>query len=427
MNKNTFYTFSLGCKVNSYECSALASELIRRGYKEDKIDPEVVIINTCSVTSTADQKSRQHIRKFINNFKDAIIVAMGCYVQGHADFVRNEIKPNIIVGTSNRNKIPDYIEQFKKDGIQICDVDKNTRAFTYEELGTTSDSENIRAYLKVGDGCDNFCSYCLIPYRRGALRSRSLINIVKEAEYLIKQGYKEIVLTGIHVGGYGKDFKDGSFSTLVETLLDIPGLYSLRISSIEESEIDEKLIELINTKDNLAKHLHIPLQSGCDETLKRMHRKYTCEQFFNKIQNLKKACPNVAITTDVITGFCGETEEEFAETKQFIKKCGFHMLHVFPFSLREGTLAATMKDQVDEKIKKDRCRDLIKLSKELYEEYATSFVGQELNVLVERYDSVKKVNIGHTSNYLEIAIPSIEERVGEVINVILTKDMIVSQ
>ena len=417
----SYTTISLGCKVNAYEISALTSALNKLGYVEDNVNPDVAIINTCSVTATADQKSRQHIRKLINNYPHAVVVVMGCYSQGQHEFIKNEIKADIIVGTSNRDKLIDLISKFKKGDSPIDLTDNNPRTFKYEELGLTTHFENVRAYLKIQDGCDNFCSYCLIPYRRGKSRSRDLNSVIKEAQEIVNSGYKEIVLTGIHVGGYGKDLENVSFSTLVESLLNIPNLYRLRISSIEESEIDDKLIELINTRDNLAKHFHIPLQSGSDMVLKRMNRKYNKEQFLNKINLIKKACPNVTLTTDVIVGFPGESEEEYLESYNFIKECGFHMIHCFPFSSREGTLASKMKDQIDPKIKKERNLKLIELSNSLWDKYTNNYVNKEVEVLVEQYDEINKCNIGHTSNYLEVKIPGNTSLVGEIVKTIYKK------
>lgn len=428
MNNMKFRCFSLGCKVNSYECSALASSLIKRGYKESKEkDLDVVIINTCSVTATADQKSRQHIRKIMNEYPNAICVVMGCYSQGNCDYISSEIKPHILVGTSHRDEIPDLIEQYQRDKIPIVKVDDKPRFFKYEELGVTSFSENVRAYLKIQDGCDNFCSYCLIPFRRGKMRSRNKEYIIEEAKYLISQGYKEIVLTGIHVGGYGRDLNDISFSDLVEELCTLPGLNSLRISSIEESEIDEKLIGLYKNNRVLAKHLHIPLQSGSDKVLQLMNRKYNCEQFYQKICALKEALPDVAITTDVIVGFPQEEEENFQETYNFIKKCGFHMLHVFPFSAREGTKAYSMSGQIDPRVKKERVTRLLELSKELWDDYTDKFVGQSIAVLVEKYDSQNGIAYGHTSNYIDVALSNMKAKPGEIVEIKLQKSMIVSK
>ena len=255
----------------------------------------------------------------------------------------------------------------------------------------------------------------MIPYVRGRSRSREYDDVMLEAASLVKEGYQEIVLSGIHVGGYGKDLNNMSFSKLVSSICNIEGLYRLRISSIEESEIDDQLIDLINQKDNLAKHLHIPLQSGAAKTLKDMNRKYSKEHFLEKIKHIKKACPDIALTTDVIVGFPGESDEDFYETYEFIKECGINMLHVFPFSPREGTLAYKMKNQVDPKIKKERVAKLINLSNELWNNYCLKFVGKEVDVLIEQYDEINNVNIGHTSNYLEVKIKGDKPLVGKII------------
>lgn len=424
----TYFIFSLGCKVNSYECSALASSLRKRGYFDNRENPDVVIINTCSVTATADQKSRQHIRKFKLMYPQAVIVVMGCYSQGNSDFVANDISADILVGTSHRDEIPDLIEEFLTNHQQIVKVEKNIRADKcYEELGVTSYSENIRAYLKIQDGCNNFCSYCLIPYRRGSSRSRKKEDIILEAKHLIEQGYKEIVLTGIDVSSYGKDLGEYSLVDLVKDLLAIKDMPSLRISSIEAGDMSDELLELYASDNALAKHMHIPLQSGSRSVMERMHRKYTKELYLSKIRKLRDICPNIMISTDVIVGFPGETDEEFNETREFIKECGFNQLHVFPFSPRKGTLAFSMPEQVDSAVKKKRTRNLLELSKELWEEYTNRFINQEVEVLVEKYDEKKKVNIGHTTNYIEVAIPSIEGKVGSKIVVKLEKSMIVSK
>jgi len=414
----TFYLFSIGCKVNAYECEAIKSLLLKECYLEDKNNPDVIIINTCSVTATADQKSRQHIRKFMSNFPRSVVAVMGCYSQGHYDFIRDDIKAHIIIGTSYRNEIPSLIKEYLLNKKQIVKVDDNTRTYKYEELGVTSFSDNARSYLKIQDGCDNFCSYCLIPYRRGKMRSRDPKYVLEEANNLVRCGYQEIVLTGIHVGGYGKDLEDISFSSLVEKLLNIQGLNRLRISSIEESEIDDKLIDLLKTKNNLAKHLHIPLQSGSETVLKRMNRKYNKENFLNKIKSIRLAYPEVCITTDVIVGFPGESDEEFAETYNFIKECEFDMLHVFPFSSREGTLASRMKDQIDPRIKKERVNKLLELSNTLWKKYCDKFIDREVEVLVEKYDDINHLSSGHTSNYLEVCFNSTENNVGKIVNTI---------
>ena len=419
----TFTTYNLGCKVNAYELSAISSLLIKEGFKEDGDNPDVVIINTCSVTATADQKSRQHIRKMQKLFPHAVIAVMGCYSQGNHKFISEEIKPSILLGTSHRKDVVDLIKKALNEGGNYIVIDENTRQFDYEELGITSYTENVRAFLKIQDGCNNFCTYCIVPYRRGRMRSRNKENIIKEATYLVEQGYQEIVLSGIHVGGYGQDLKDCSFSELVETLSNIPGLKSLRISSIEESEIDEKLIKLIQEKDNLAKHLHIPLQSGANHVLKMMNRKYTREQFIEKIKYIKKLIPDVMISGDVIVGFPQETEEDFLDTYNLCKEC-FDMLHVFPYSMRPGTVAAKMDGQISPEVKKKRSKVLLDLSNELYTKYVSLFIDKEVTVLVEKYDEENGLNIGHTTNYIDVKIPLKESKVGEFIKIKLQKDMI---
>lgn len=418
----SFTYISLGCKVNSYESNALADLLKKEGYVYSEDNPDIAFINTCSVTSTADQKSRQHIRKLINRYPNVVVVVMGCHSQGQHNFIKQEIKPAIIVGTSNRDKIIDLIKEYEINKTPIDLTEDNARLFKrYEELGVTSYSEQARAYLKIEDGCDNFCSYCLIPYRRGKARSRDYNVVMEEAKSLVMNNYQEIVLTGIHIGWYGKDLIDMSFSKLTRDLLDIPNLHRLRISSIEESEIDDKLISLINERDNLANHFHIPLQSGSETVLKRMNRKYTKEQFLTKLKLIRKACPEVALTTDVIVGFPGESEEEFLETIEFIKECDFNMLHVFPYSAREGTVAAKMSGQIDPKIKKERCLRLIELSNQLWDKYTSKFVGREVEVLIEQYDAKNHMNIGHTTNYLEVKIPGDKIPVGSLISVVYKK------
>ena len=418
----TFSVYNLGCKVNAYELSAISSLLIKEGFKEDNENPDVVIINTCSVTATADQKSRQHIRKMQKLYPNAVIAVMGCYAQGNYKFIEEEIKPTILLGTSHRKDVVELIKQALNDHEYKTLIEENTRQFEYEELGITSYSENVRAFLKIQDGCNNFCTYCIVPYRRGKMRSRNKENVIKEAKYLVKQGYQEIVLSGIHVGGYGQDLKDCSFSDLVEELSNIPNLKSLRISSIEESEIDDKLISLIKTKDNLAKHLHIPLQSGSTRVLKMMNRKYTREQFIARIKKIKEQVPNVMISGDVIVGFPQETEEDFMDTYNLCKEC-FDMLHVFPYSQRPGTFAARMEGQISPEVKKDRSRRLLALGEELYATYANKFVGHEVTVLIEKYDEKQQAYIGHTTNYLEVKIP-LESKVGEYKTIKLQKDMI---
>ena len=420
----TFTTYNLGCKVNAYELSAISSLLLKEGFVEDNTNPDVVIINTCSVTATADQKSRQHIRKMQKLFPNAVIAVMGCYAQGNYKFIEEEIKPTILLGTSHRRDVIDLIKKALVNKENYTVIEENTRNFEYEELGITSYTENVRAFLKIQDGCNNFCTYCIVPFRRGKMRSRKKENVINEAKYLVEHGYQEIVLSGIHVGGYGQDLENCSFSSLVEELSNIEGLKSLRISSIEESEIDDKLIELIQKKDNLAKHLHIPLQSGSNHVLKMMGRKYTREQFIARIKQIKALVPDVMISGDVIVGFPQESEQDFMDSYSLCEEC-FDMLHVFPYSMRPGTAAARMDGQISPEVKKERSKKLLELSDKLYQKYANRFIGQDVTVLIEKYDEKQQAFIGHTSNYLEVKILK-ESRVGEYKTVKLQKSMIQS-
>ena len=422
-----FKVFSLGCKVNSYECSALASKLISLGYTQVDKNPDVIIINTCSVTATADQKSRQHIRKFMKIYPNAISVVMGCYSQGNYKYIEEEIKPNILIGTKYRSSIPDFINYYLSTKQNIVKVDEDTRKYAYEELGITSYTENVRAYLKIQDGCNNFCTYCIIPYRRGQMRSRKLENVIEEAKYLISQGYKEIILTGIHVGGYGQDNHGTTFAELVDELSSLEGLSSLRISSIEASEIDSRLIDLIKNRSNIAKHLHIPLQAGSDEILRRMNRKYTSSEFVEKIKLIRKEIPDVGITTDIIVGFPGETNKDFEDTCRVAKEC-FNQIHVFPYSAREGTPAARFPNQVSPQVKSSRVSVLMGISNELHNAFKEKMVGKTMKVLIEKYDEENDINYGKLTNYVEIELKGLlSNQVGKEINVKIEKSMIESK
>ena len=418
-----YFVFTLGCKVNSYESSAIATTLENKGYIFDEQNPDVVIINTCSVTHVADQKSRQHVRKFRKMYPNSVLVVMGCFAQSNTDYAKNELDIDILLGTDKRSLIPEYIEKFLADHQKIIDVSDNPRRFLkYEELNATSCSENIRAYLKVQDGCDNFCSYCLVPYIRGKSRSRDFINTIDEAKKMVAKGYKEIVVSGIHVGWYGKDINT-SFSTLIDALSDISGLYRLRISSIELSEIDDEFLTLLKQKENIAKHLHLPLQSGSNTVLKAMGRKYTREQFINRVKEIKQEVPDVALTSDVIVGFPGETDEDFMDTYHLLEECGFYQLHVFPYSVRKGTKAADLPNQISPKVKAERVKRLIELGTRLEKEYENRFLGHRLDVLFEKFDG--EYNIGHTSNYLEIRAKSDKPMIGEVQNILIESNNIV--
>ncbi|MDY2913441.1 MAG: tRNA (N(6)-L-threonylcarbamoyladenosine(37)-C(2))-methylthiotransferase MtaB [Candidatus Enteromonas sp.] len=407
--KHTYFSHSLGCKVNSYETAALTTELAQRGYSPvaEVADAEVILINTCSVTARADQKSRQHISSYRKTNPNAIVVVMGCYSQSH----ENEclaLGADIVVGASARSRLPDYLERFKTERKPIVDIKPNMRRESFEELGIQTYCENTRAYLKVQDGCNNFCSYCYIPFLRGNSRSRDPRAVVEESVRLVERGIQEIVITGIHIGAYGLDLADGSFrlADLIEAILNkCPTLPRLRISSIEESEIDDRFLSVLQQYPQIVDHLHIPLQSGSSSVLRRMKRKYDTKAFLEKLTKIRKVRPGVAITTDVIAGYPEETEEEWSETVDFCKKANFSEIHVFPFSSRPKTYAATLPDLPPE-AKKARVKELMLLSREMRNRYEESFFGKELPVLFESYDSKNHLAYGHTSNYLLVKIPS---------------------
>lgn len=405
---------SLGCKVNSYETNALKELFLINGFSNKD---EITVINTCSVTAIADQKSRQIIRRERRKNPNAILCVMGCYSQKNAPYVIKECGADIVVGASNRNKLVELVKLFQKERKPIIKVEDNPRNFKYESFGTVAIPNTTRAYIKIEDGCNNFCSYCTIPYTRGVARSRDKDEIISEIKELIKNRFLEFVITGIHTAHYGIDLKDVTFSSLIEEILDIEGLYRLRISSIEESEIDDKFIELLKNRSNIANHLHMPLQSGSPSVLKRMRRKYNVDDFITKVNRIREARPDIAITTDVIVGFPGESDEEFNETVEFIKKVNFAELHVFPFSAREGTPAYSYENQVSPEIKAKRVQVLLDLSEKLKEDYRKKFVGQELEVIIEEKDKKTGLMIGHSSNYLLLGEQLPESSVGQIVKI----------
>ncbi|MCX5775503.1 MAG: tRNA (N(6)-L-threonylcarbamoyladenosine(37)-C(2))-methylthiotransferase MtaB [Firmicutes bacterium] len=355
----------------------------------------------------------------IAKYPHAVIVVMGCYAQMSHQFVNDIPGVHIIVGTSKRNEIPELVDKYLKTHERIDTVSEITRLFDYEPLKVISYSDNARAFLKIQDGCDNFCSYCIIPYARGKMRSRPKDDVLAEVHRLVDLGFLEIVLAGIHTAGYGQDLGDYHFVHLLRDILrEEPRLYRLRISSIEESEIDAEFIELFKTQPVIARHLHIPLQSGSSNVLRRMNRKYDTAAFLSKLEQIREAVPDIAITTDVIVGFPGETDDEFQETYDFIEKAKFAQLHVFPFSARSGTPAARAKDQVDPATKKERVRKLIDLSERLHTEYARQFIGKDLDVIIEDFDEKTTAWRGHASNYLEAHVQSQDDLRGKVVSVL---------
>lgn len=399
-----FYVLALGCKVNAYERDAIKEALVERGDVEVNKPEEasLIIINTCSVTATSDQKSRQNIRKMRRLSPNAIIAVMGCYSEGHLSEVEN-LEADIIIGTSNRDKLLKYIDQFKECGSKIVDVTYLSRSKRYEELGAPAFTNNTRAQLKIQDGCDKFCSYCLIPFVRGNSRSRKKEEALKEVKSLVEKGYSEIVLTGIEVGFYGLDLYGNEYGLgelIEDIIIDNPELRRLRLSSLDVSEITEKILDDFRKYDKLMPHIHLSLQSGSEGVLSRMKRNYTKEEYFNKLEVLRSIRPDIAITTDIIVGFPGETEEEWNETVEFAKKCEFAEIHVFPYSSRKGTAAANMRGQIDPITKDKRVKELLAVSRELREKYEKKFYGKEVEVLFEDFDKKEGYAYGHTGNYL---------------------------
>ena len=402
----------LGCKVNSYEVEAVGETFLKNGFsffdKNKDIEPTVILINTCAVTQTSVTKDRKVIKKYRKEYPNSVLVVMGCYAQFDYKNISENLDADIVIGTSNRDKIFSLVNQFLKNHKKVYLNDENSTIKSYENISLTKSYLTTRAYVKIQDGCNNFCSYCLIPYIRGRSRSRKKDEILEEIASLLSNGVKEIVLTGIDMSSYGLDLEPKeNFSDLIESILvNNPNLYRLRISSLEESQIDDKFLSLLKKYSNLADHLHIPLQSGSKEVVKRMNRKYDIEGFIEKIKRIREVRPTISITTDVIVGFPGESEENFLETYNLCKEINFSKIHVFPYSIRSGTVAAKFKDQVETKVKKERVNRLLDLSKKLEFSYASQFFGQNIEFLFE--DFVKEVNgyRGHSSNYLECIEPS---------------------
>lgn len=418
----TFLIDFLGCKVNNYEAECIANDLLNNGFTLclPNVKPDIVIINTCSVTETSASKSRKMVRHYKLLNKNAVIIVMGCDVQNEFDYYANVLKCPIVLGTVDRSKIVEYLKEYLKNNEQIVIKENLKQVNTYENIFIQQFLYNTRAYVKIQDGCDNFCSYCLIPYVRGRSRSRDKGQILSEVKELIKNGYKEIVLTGIDMCSYGKDLKENvSFSDLLGSILkENPDLYRLRISSIEESQIDEHFIKLLENYQNIANHLHIPLQSGSKEILKKMNRKYNLDSFKDKISRIREVRPDIAITTDVIVGFPTETDDNFRETYDFCKEIKFSKIHVFPYSDRSGTVAQKITPKVSPKVKKERVLALIALSNQLKDEYEEQFLGKKIPFLFENYDETKKTYRGHSSNYLEIHYQSDENLIGKIKDVI---------
>lgn len=407
--------YTLGCKVNTYESEYVMNLLKEKGYEIRNFNDicDVYIINTCTVTNTSDIKSKKIIRQAIKRNKDACIVAMGCFIEANKDY--SELGLDIVIGNKDKSKIAFLIEEYFQKKEQIRRIYEKIDD-QFEDMFITTFEGRTRAFVKIQDGCENFCSYCIIPFVRGKCRSKDPILVRKEIENLVMNGYQEIVLTGIHTGNYGHDFNT-SFANLLRQIVKIKGLKRLRISSIEITELTDEVLEIIKENAVIVDHLHIPLQSGCDTILRLMNRKYDTTYFIKKIEKIRNIRKEISITTDVIVGFPNETDELFQETIRTIRKINFSKIHVFPYSIRSHTVAASMENQVGIEKKKERARVLLSLSKELEIAYFRQFLNREVEVLIET--NKDGFSYGHTGNYLAIKIEG-SYPVHEMMTVVIT-------
>lgn len=418
MNTVAFYT--LGCKVNQYETDAMEELFEKKGYKivnENDI-ADVYVINTCTVTNLSDRKSRQFISRAKKKNKDALIAVVGCYSQVAPEEVSKIEGVDVIIGTTDRNKIVELCEKAKvnKEKINIVRNIKTQKEF--ESINIQDIKSKTRAYIKIQDGCNQFCSYCIIPYARGPIRSRDLDDIIKETRNLAEAGFKEIVLTGIHVASYGKDKKNISLIEVLEEVGKIDKIERIRLSSIEPTLIDHEFMERIIKIGKVCDHFHLSLQSGSPTVLKRMNRKYTPEEYRNIVNIIRQYMPNAGITTDIIVGFPGETDEEFKETYDFVREIGFSRIHVFKYSPRRGTPAAKYENQVDGNVKNIRSEKLISLGEELMKRFNSNFIGATLSVLFEE-KSKKDEDLmeGYTTNYIRVKAKKDLSLIGEIVDV----------
>lgn len=420
----TFAICTLGCKVNSYESEAVAEQFVKKGYSVTGFDQpaDVYIINTCTVTHLSDRKSRQMIRRTKQMNPKAVLVVMGCYAQTAPKEIEAIPEVDVILGTGDRNGVYQAAEDFMMNHRRqdlVRDICCETE---FEELSITSYEGRSRAFLKVQDGCNNFCSYCIIPYARGRNRSRTLENCVAEAKRLADNGFSEIVLTGIHLASYGRERPAGpQLIDLLSALNEIEGIRRIRMGSLEPTLFDESFTEKLSALSKICRHFHLSLQSGCDETLSRMNRKYTTSEFEDAVERIRMAFPEAAITTDIIAGFPGETDDEFDETVRFVEKIGFADAHIFKYSVRRGTKAEKMKDQVAPDVKEMRSRKLILLTQKSQEQFLQKYVGQTMQVLFEQeHKGICGTYEGKTDNYITVTAKSESDICGSFRNVRIT-------
>ena len=409
MRKVSFYT--LGCKVNQYETNGMMQKFQEAGYEIvdlDKDISDICIVNTCTVTNISDRKSRHALRKIKEKNPNAIIVATGCYAQVAKDELAKMSEIDIVIGNDEKKEIIQYIEKYLKERIKIIDIDDISKQKEFMDMGQITYTEKTRAVVKIQDGCNQFCSYCIIPYARGRVRSRNSESIVQEITEIAKKGIKEVVITGIHISSYGRDFQnENGLIELLEKINKINGIERIRLGSLEPKIMTEEFVQRLVKLEKVCHHFHLSLQSGCDEVLKRMNRKYTTEQFRTIVERLRKSYKDVILTTDIIVGFPGETDEEFNKTYEYLKEIKFYKMHVFPYSPRKGTVAAGMQNQVGGNIKEQRSKTLIELSNSNQKQYNEQYIGKEVEVLFE--DRENEFYKGHTQNYILVKHKTNEE------------------
>lgn len=412
---------NLGCKVNAYETEAMQHLLEEAGYEivpfTQKAD--VYVINTCSVTNMADRKSRQMLHKAKKNNPDSIVVAAGCYVQTSEKEVLNDLSVDIVIGNDRKHDLVRLLEEYSLDSVNDTVDDINDGKHDFEELFIDQTKEHTRAFIKVQDGCNQFCSYCIIPYARGRVRSRRFENVIAEVERLAANGFKEVVLTGIHLSSYGVDFEEATgLLELIQAVNAVKGIERIRLGSLEPKIVTEHFASELSKLDKICPHFHLSLQSGCDATLKRMNRKYTTKEYERGCELLRKYFVHPAITTDVIVGFPGETEEEFEQTKAYLEHIHFYEMHIFKYSKRKGTLAAVMPDQIDEQVKAARSEKLIALGHDMSKEFRKFYIGKNEEVLFEEKAVIgdKEYFVGYTKEYVKVAKETDENLENQIVS-----------
>lgn len=412
---------NLGCKVNAYETEAMQHLLEEAGYEivpfTQKAD--VYVINTCSVTNMADRKSRQMLHKAKKNNPDSIVVAAGCYVQTSEKEVLNDLSVDIVIGNDRKHDLVRLLEEYSLDSENDTVDDINDGKHDFEELFIDQTKEHTRAFIKVQDGCNQFCSYCIIPYARGRVRSRRFENVIAEVERLAANGFKEVVLTGIHLSSYGVDFEEATgLLELIQAVNAVKGIERIRLGSLEPKIVTEHFASELSKLDKICPHFHLSLQSGCDATLKRMNRKYTTKEYERGCELLRKYFVHPAITTDVIVGFPGETEEEFEQTKAYLEHIHFYEMHIFKYSKRKGTRAAVMPDQIDEQVKAARSEKLIALGHDMSKEFRKFYIGKNEEVLFEEKAVIgdKEYFVGYTKEYVKVAKKTDENLENQIVS-----------